>query len=263
MRLLYPSNPLQPRQADETYAEEHAAAVGAGFPVSLFSFEDFGSGTFRPRPALEVGEIVCYRGWMLPPTEYGRLVSLIQQAGAVPLTSREQYELCHHLPGWYPHLREFTPETVVFAESDDIASALARRGWTGCFLKDYVKSLSTAGGSLVTDLARISEVIAKMKKFRGQIEGGLCARQIEDLDPNTEMRHFVFRGKAYSASADTPEVVRIAAQRIQSPFFSVDTIQKADGTVRIVELGDGQVSDRKSWTPDQIIKMLGERAALL
>jgi hypothetical protein len=37
------------------------------------------------------------------------------------------------------------------------------------------------------------------------------------------------------------------AQRIDSPFFSVDTVMRADPELRVVELGDGQVSDRRRW----------------
>jgi hypothetical protein len=172
------------------------------------------------------------------------------------LTSPEQYELCHHLPRWYPTLAEFTPETCFFRESEDVVSRLRELSWTGCFLKDYVKSLAIADGSLVRDLARIPEVIAKMKMYRGEIEGGICARRVEDFDPETEGRYFVFRGTVYSREGPVPEVVQVAARRIDSPFFTVDTIRRRDGVVRIVELGDGQVSDRKKWTAQQIIAML-------
>jgi hypothetical protein len=105
-------------------------------------------------------------------------------------------------------------------------------------------------------LARIPEVIAKMKMYRGEIEGGICARRVEDFDPETEDRYFVFRGTAYSREGPVPEVVQVAARRIDSPFFTVDTIRRRDGVIRIVELGDGQVSDRKKWTAQQIIAML-------
>jgi acetoacetate decarboxylase len=69
------------------------------------------------------------------------------------------------------------------------------------------------------------------------------------------VRHFVFQGKAHSPGIETPEIVSLAAQKIKSPFFSVDTIRRKDGEIRIVELGDGQVSDRKSWTAAQFLKI--------
>src|SRR5262249_24547767 len=115
MRLLYPTSPLQLREPDELYAEEHAAALGAGFDVSLFSFEEFTAGSFRARPAISSDDTVLYRGWMVTPAQYRQLYLEISRFGAGMLTSPEQYELCHHLPRWYPTLAEFTPETYFFS----------------------------------------------------------------------------------------------------------------------------------------------------
>jgi hypothetical protein len=256
LHLLYPCNPLRRSEPDELYAEEHAAALELGFEVSLFPFEEFLAGSFRVRPPLTAGQAILFRGWMLTLEQYRRLHSAIHGLGASLLTSPEQYELCHHLPGWYSLLKEFTPETYFFQESDDVAARLRELGWTGCFLKDYVKSLSVKGGSMVQDLADIPNVIGKMRAYRGEIEGGLCARRIEDFDPAKEERYFVFQGKPFSRDSFIPDAVRIAAERINSPFFTVDTILRSDGTTRIVELGDGQVSDRKKWRAQQLLSVL-------
>lgn len=255
MRLLYPADAFNPKVADEAYAEEFTAAQAAELPVSIFSFEDFQSGSFRARPAIQSGESILYRGWMMTPADYARLFEAIVFAGGAPITDIAAYTLCHHLPCWYSLLTEFTAETMVFAESDDIASGLATHGWDGCFLKDYVKSLSTDGGSLVRDLSAIPSVIAKMKKYRGKIEGGLCARQLEDYDTSTERRYFVWRGQARSDTGDVPQIVAAAAGRVASPFFTVDVALRRDGVLRIIELGDGQVSDRKHWSCHSLIRM--------
>ena len=111
---------------------------------------------------------------------------------------------------------------------------------------------------MVTDLSRIPEVIAKMKRYRGEIEGGLCARRIEDFNPETEERYFVFKGKPFSGGDSIPEVVHVAANRISSPFFAVDTVLRRDGVTRVIELGDGQVSDRKKWTAAQLLTKLAD-----
>lgn len=251
--LLYPCNPLRRNEPDELYAEECTTACVRDYSVSLFPFEEFLAGTFRARPSLPLGCTIIYRGWMLTLDHYKRLHSEIALAGAQLLTSPEQYELCHYLSKWYPQLKEFTPETHFYRESDDVHAKLRELGWKGCFLKDYVKSLSIEGGSMVRDLAKIPEVIAKMKSYRGQIEGGLCARQIEDFDPATEERFFVFRGRPFSRNDFVPDVVHEAAVRINSPFFTVDTVKRRDGIVRIIELGDGQVSDGKQWSAVQLV----------
>ena len=256
MRLLIPNDPFNPKQADEQYLEEAQAAASIGLAVSLFSFEDFQTGSFRCRPLPTSGERIVYRGWMMPPTEYRLLVDSLVKLDAEPVTTAEQYEACHYLPAWIDKLADLTPETLFFSESDDVEKALRERGWEGCFLKDYVKSLSTDGGSLIRDLAQIQAVVAKMKKYRGCIEGGLCARKIEDFDPASEKRHFVINGIPFSNSGEVPDLVKIAAQRINTPFFSVDTICRGDGVMRIVELGDGQVSDLKEWSPRHFMEAL-------
>jgi ATP-grasp domain, R2K clade family 3 len=251
IQFLYPSSPLSAKQVDELYEEEYQA-ICSSFPVVLFSLESFLAGQFR---ASLQNLPTLYRGWMLSPSEYQGLYSAVNSTGATMLTSPQQYEHCHYLPKWYESLKDFTPETLFFSEQDDIESAVRQRGWSGCFLKDYVKSLSTEGGSVITDLARLPDVIARMKKYRGQIEGGVCVRRLEPFLPETEQRYFVFQGRACSSSGDIPDVVQEAVERCSSPFFSVDIIQRSDGVLRIVELGDGQVSDRKQWTCQQFVEM--------
>jgi hypothetical protein len=260
VRLIYPADTFSPKGADEVYADEFAEVQLAGFAVSIFNFEDFQSGTFRPRPAIRSGEAVLYRGWMMAPADYARLYTAIVASGGIPITDVAAYTLCHHLPRWYPLVSEFTAETRTFAETDDIAAALSAVDWDGCFLKDYVKSLSTDGGSLVRDLSTIPSVIAKMQKYRGQIEGGLCARRIEDYDTSTEHRYFVWRGIAHSDTGTVPPVVTEVARRVSSPFFSVDVACRGDGVLRVIELGDGQVSDRKHWSCQSFIQILTSAA---
>jgi len=213
---------------------------------------------FRMIPSPSRSELVLYRGWMMKPAHYADLHRTLLGLGAVPLTTPQQYKLCHYLPGWYEILKEFTPETRFFDENDDIAGELQRSGWKGCFLKDYVKSVSAEGGAMARELKQIPAVIARMKKFRAEIEGGICARRIEDFEPPSEERHFVFRGKAFSRNGSAPMVVATAAERIASPFFCVDTAVRKDGVMRIVELGDGQVSDLKQWTVRRFLELLRE-----
>jgi hypothetical protein len=38
----------------------------------------------------------------------------------------------------------------------------------------------------------------------------------------------------------------------------VDVVQRADGQLRIVEIGDGQVSDLVGWTPERFASILAQ-----
>lgn len=257
MRIFYPDDPLDPRHAEGLFLPECEAARARGFDVSLFSFEDFARDRFEPRPRPGQDEAVLYRGWMLNLEQYERLVHAFRAFGLRPVVSLESYRVAHHLPGWYPLVKEWSAETLIFDAATDFEAALADVRWPGYFVKDYVKSLNTGPGSLVTHPKEIARVIAQLKKYRGEIEGGVCLRRPEEYLPGSERRYFVAGDRAFSADGEVPDLVASCAARVPSPFFSVDVARRSDGAQRIVEIGDGQVSDRKEWSVQQLVEVLG------
>ena len=81
-------------------------------------------------------------------------------------------------------------------------------------------------------------------------------RRIERFVAESERRYFVLDGKPFSAAGDpVPEVVEQVASRIPSPFFSVDVARREDGVLRVVEVGDGQVSDLVGWPAEAFAAM--------
>ncbi len=255
LHLLYPSNPFAPSQPDEAYAEEYEAAKDAGLQASLFSFEDFESGGFKVRPPLSPDRTL-YRGWMLRADGYARLCESISGRGAEPFTSPAQYIAAHHLPAWYSQCRDATAETVFLAASANFELELKGLGWQGYFVKDYVKSLSTGRGSLAGSPAEVGEIASLIEKFRGSIEGGICVRRFEEFAPGTEERYFALNRVAYARQGEPPELARALATRIDSPFFSIDLAKSVSGEWRLIELGDGQVSDRKLWEASAFVSVL-------
>lgn len=256
MLLLYPSNPIRPYAVDDTWRDEHDAACALGIPCARFSFERFVDGTFAPRPALPAGERALYRGWMLAPEHYARLVDEVSAVDVTMVTDADAYRRCHHLPGWYAQCAELTPETVVVTPDEDLDARLATLRWPAYFVKDFVKSLTTARGSIASSPDEVSAVVAELARVRGAIEGGVCLRRVEPFVPGSEQRYFVAAGRAWAAEGDAPALVHAIAARIASPFFSVDVARTRDGALRLVELGDGQVSDRKEWPAERFVAML-------
>jgi hypothetical protein len=252
MHLLLPSDPFNKSAPDEAYAEEFTAFRALGRSVSLFSFEDFEQGEFKARPPLPDGAIVLYRGWMLTPKNYTRLNKAVAARGATLNTSPQQYELCHYLPGWYETCRELTIPTVFAAEDSDFSEVLAPLDWQKYFVKDFVKSLTTARGSVAETIEEVYEVVTLLRQYRGQIEGGICVREFIGLRPETEERYFVFNGTAHGREGQVPGIVKEVASRIRSPFFSVDVVEKEGGELVVIELGDGQVSDTKNWSASRL-----------
>ena len=260
MHFLVSSDPIDPRQPDAAFQDQVNELQGRGFGISRVPIDDLGQNDCRIRGAMLAGSTVVYRGWMLNPSEYEALVALIQRHGAHPLSSLETYLGCHYLPNWYPRVAELTPETIVFPRSADLASELKALGWSKFFVKDYVKSLKTSLGSVISKPEDIEHLLSEMEKFRGSIEGGVCVRRFEDYIPNSERRYFVIGNKAYAAHGLVPGVVLECASRIKSPFFSVDIAMNTSGVERIVEIGDGQVSDLVGWTPARFADLWEETA---
>ena len=126
-------------------------------------------------------------------------------------------------------------------------------------IKDYVKSLKTAGGSVVTSADEIKDVLANMEKFRGTIEGGIVLRKFEEFYPDSEKRYFVINGKFYGQESSFDlrhmNLLDQVSHAIPSPFYSVDIALRVDGVARIIEIGDGQVSDLVGWTPDRFAEI--------
>jgi len=248
MTLLYPSDPLDSRRPDDAFAAEFEAVRSIGIDVALFQAEGVASGDFRPRPAFAPGNQVAYRGWMLTPGEYEALHAAIKGRGGHPLTSGREYQRAHYLPEWYPTLADITPRTVVLPKDADFAAALSRHPWPAYFVKDYVKSLTTRRGSVARTPTEIREIIDEIEKYRGQVEGGVCVREYEHLRPETEERFFAVRRKVFGRTASAiPTQVSMIAQRMDLPFISIDVAEREDGVLRLIEIGDGQVSDRKKW----------------
>ncbi|MBD2448873.1 ATP-grasp domain-containing protein [Nostoc sp. FACHB-152] len=253
MIFLFPSDYFNPKKADAAYLEQVACMQNAGFTTSVISLESLGSVSSKIIPVPEAGSKVVYRGWMLSQSDYELLVSAVESTGASVLNSTAEYLATHYIVNWYPLIVDLTPETKFYSVNDDLENELNKLGWNGFFIKDYVKSLKTSVGSIINKPSEIRTVITEMQKFRGSIEGGICVRQIEDFIPETERRYFVIYGKPFAASPDEeiPEIVEECARRIESKFFSVDVIECRDGSKRIVEIGDGQVSDLVGWTSER------------
>jgi ATP-grasp domain, R2K clade family 3 len=256
MRFVYPQSFLNSRLPDEMFQDEATALSKAGYTVTLIDSEKLPTESATLK-AIISEETVVYRGWMLSLTEYKNLVLSIEKAGGSPLSSTERYLATHYLPHWYKVISDLTPETIVLSLDSDWTSELRKLGWSKFFVKDYVKSLKTSVGSLIESPEEIQTVVAEMKKYRGTIEGGLCIRRVEDFLVETEQRYFVLKGKPHCVNPTDkiPDIVFECAKRIDSKFFSVDVIHRADGQLRIVEIGDGQVSDLVGWSVQRFIDM--------
>jgi hypothetical protein len=254
IHFLFPSDPLNRKAPDEMFSGQADALARRGFTTSVFA-DAVLAGT-KPLKDIPAGSRVVYRGWMLNAERYAALVEAIERAGATAFTSTQDYLSTHHLPSWYPLLADFTPETRVYPANADITAELRSLGWGAYFLKDYVKSVKSRRGSIVRDPSEAVAMLDELREYRGEIEGGICVRRVEEFVTDSERRYFVLNGIPHSADASPiPAMVEECARRVASKFFSVDVVRRKDGELRIVEVGDGQVSDLVGWSEDAFAAM--------
>jgi hypothetical protein len=247
--FLFPTG-SRPGQPDEMFADQMRAVIAAGYTASLCSDLVF-SGA-KPLRDLPTDRTLVYRGWMATGEEYDRFVRAVNVEYDTLLTDSMKYVACHYLPNWYPLIADLTPETHVFPVDADLESELRLLDWGTYFIKDYVKSLQSGRGSVVHRPEDARLVVAELKEERGRIEGGICVRKYEPLLPGTESRYFVLRSQVFAPDDRAiPSVVETCSSRIMCPFYSVDVATREDGVERIIEIGDGQVSDLKEWSAER------------
>ena len=258
--FLFPADPMDERKLDETFRDQVTALSTAGYNYAVVSLVD-DTITWLPNyPTPFKQDNVVYRGWMLSDIEYTLLEGLVEWYGGKLMVSKEQYYAAHHLPNWYPLIEHMTPETLIFPGRDMVAwKTTVAEGWSRIQVKDYVKSLKTKGGSVIGSLAELDAVLGDMEFYRGEIEGGVCLRRWEEFVPGSERRYFVINGRYFGqeVSFDTRvmAILMRVAKEIPSPFFSVDIAQRTDGQFRVVEIGDGQVSDLVGWTNERFAEI--------
>lgn len=258
MKILYPSDPFDKNSSEKIYLAEFNKASEKGISRLLFLPDDFEMGIFRTIPKIEKGDKILYRGWMLTVEQYQLLEKAVSSKGAKLIVNTEKYQLSHYLPKWYPLCSEFTPESIFFNTKEDLLANLPQLDWNAYFVKDYVKSLTTERGSIAKNKDEIFEILNLIEKYRGSLEGGISLRRVEKFCDESEERYFIANGKAFSRNDIMPDAVLEIAKKIQSPFFSVDTVIDNAGKTRVIELGDGQVSDIKKWQVQRFVQVLLE-----
>jgi hypothetical protein len=157
-----------------------------------------------------------------------------------------------------------TPRSVwtVGDSHDDFLQACAVLGSGAAVLRDYCKSMKHhwAEAAYIPDVADPARAWAVAGRFRelreDEFTGGFVLRRFERW--GTEVRTWWVGGECrlVGAHPDTPSVgapadlewERLAplVAGLGLPFVTVDLALRADGVWRVVEVGDGQVSDRPS-----------------
>ncbi|WCN84615.1 ATP-grasp domain-containing protein [Micromonospora sp. LH3U1] len=280
--LLVPANPLRPRRPDDHFAAEALAARDAGLDVALVDHDALTQNDpARAVATVPTGGVAVYRGWMLRSEQYEAFAEALAVRGVTLRTSSDQYRRAHELPGWYAALAPVTPTSAWTTGTDRTAFDQARTdlGEGPAVLRDYTKSMKhhwheAAFIPDLSDAATAWQVGARFLELRGDdVTGGFVLRRFERFT-TAEVRTWWINGTCalIGAHPDTPNDLPPADLDLTAttplvaalglPFVTVDLAQRDDGVWRVIELGDGQVSDRPTTVkPDDFNAALlsGER----
>jgi hypothetical protein len=268
MMLLVPSDVLRPRRVDEHFAAEADAARDAGHEVALVDHDALAAG--QPHRAVDrvpADAVAVYRGWMLDSESYAGFTAALADRGTRLRTDPGQYRRGHELPGWYPALAAFTPVSTWTAGTDRTGFDAARTalGAGAGVLRDYTKSMKhywheAAYIPDLTDGPAAWSIAERLHELRGEdLAGGFVLRQFEHFT-GAEVRTWWINSvcRLVTAHPDTPDQLPPADAHVPGlaaavaglalPFVTVDLARRTDGPWRVIELGDGQVSDRPTST---------------
>lgn len=289
MLLLVPCDPVDPRRPDEHFAAEARAAREAGAAVALVDHDalargDAAGGVRRVRRAALAGDDAAdavYRGWMLRTEHYDGLAEALAAREVLLRTSAEQFRRAHELPGWVDALAPVTPLTrwTTGSDLDDVVAAGAALGTGPAVLRDWTKSLKHSWDEAAyvpdaADAAAVRKVASRFLQLRGgDLAGGLVLRRFERFTgPETRTwwttgpdgtrcalltPHPDDDGQAHGEVHPDLSAVEPLVSALALPFVTVDVVLRDDGAWRVVELGDGQVSDRpRSTDPAALVAAL-------
>ncbi|MFE2142469.1 ATP-grasp domain-containing protein [Streptomyces sp. NPDC059456] len=285
--VLYCRDALDPRRVDAHFAPEAREVRACGGTVGLIDHDALLRGDARQAVAHVPAGLgsVWYRGWMIPGDRYAALAEALSGRGAELIVTPEHYRTAHELPGWYATFADITPASAWRpTEPDEMPAsvelaALAEPLLPGAgIVKDYVKSRKHEWEQAcfvpdLADAAQLTRVVRRFVELQEEfLTGGIVLRAFEAFSrPESvaaEVRVWWLDGEPRLLTphpdspferAPVPDLDRIepAVRRLGCRFITTDVALRSDGVWRVVEVGDGQVSDLHQSSSQ------GELAALL
>ena len=278
INFLFCNHPLYQNKVDEDYSEEFDICSTA-FPCTLFSYEDLVAGKLSLYGSSLEG-IAIYRGWMMKPELYALFYEKLKEHNIILINTPEEYKRYHLLPCWYGDFAEETAKSAWTTEPKiHEAFDLLKQFEDSVIIKDYVKSRKHEWYDAcfiphITEKSNAYNVIANFVTRQGEnITGGIVIRdfvklnsigyhEISGMPVSEEYRAFIYAGQIlivdhywspnHPLSLTQDEKLWLDRQvaKINSNFATIDFARKTDGSLIIMELGDGQVSGLQQIPPD-------------
>ena len=260
--ILFPSSYFDTSKVDEDLQKEYVAVLATGlFKTAVFGYDKWfneGKLIISGEPSEE--RYAVYRGWMMKPEQYERFYKLLQEKNIKLITNPAQYKLMHIFPNVYDYVKSDTAKMEVFPLHSQIDVELLKKSFGRFMVKDYVKSVKGTEFPRFFDQNITQEEFDRWMQvfyqYRGDLlTGGICIKEFLDLkrygEKTNEYRVFYINHEIATISRNSgqmdhaPEPPKELLEKykdLNSPYYTVDYAELEDGSWRIVEAGDGEIS---------------------
>ena len=200
-----------------------------------------------------------YRGWMMQPEKYKRFYNALAAQNIQLETTPEEYETLHIFLNVYELIKEDTAKILCFPLHKEIDVKIIKTSFKRFMVKDFVKSVKGTDFPKCFDenvtQEEFNQWMEVFYKYRGNLlTGGIVIKEFLPLKKyngvTNEWRAFYYDGKLMNCSMNAgqmnccPEPPKELLNRYSLPsrFYTMDYAELEDGTWKIIEVGDGQVS---------------------
>lgn len=260
--ILLPCEFFEINHVDSCYQNEFDALVKSNqFEIYFYDYDTFVSeGILKLNKRPNEMTSTLLRGWMLNDKNYEIFYNKLLDRNIKLITTPQEYCNMHLFPNVYEYIKEDTPKTLVYPEGCDVDLSKIKSCFKKFLLKDYVKSekgtdFPTFFDNSISD-DEFNRWLKIFKEYRANLfTGGFCIKEFVDLKKygncTNEWRVFYMNKNIVSVSKNSlqPDYVNNVPneliekyKNLPSPFYTVDYAELEDGTWKILEAGDGQVS---------------------
>lgn len=247
---------------DEDLQAEYDAVKATGlFDVILFGYDKwFEEDQLVIKDIPQVERTAVYRGYMMNPEKYERFYQRLLENNIRLITTPEEYELMHIFPNVHELLKLDTAKMEIYPLHTQINIDSIKHTFGRFMVKDFVKSVKGTEFPKYFDKDITQEEFDQWMevfyKYRGNLlTDGICIKEYLNLkhygDHTNEYRVFYINNKIATITRNSGQdiIAPLPLQQLlekyshlESGYYTVDYAKLEDGSWKIIEAGDGQVS---------------------
>ena len=196
----------------------------------------------------------------MKPEQYVQFYERLLEKNIKLITEPKQYEQFHVFPNVYPAVEADTAKMLVYPKGTSVDLDEVKKYFNRFMVKDFVKSVKGTEFPKFFDAGvteqEFSTWMEVFDKYRGSLfTGGICIKEFLDLkfygEQTNEYRVYYMNHNVATVSRNslqrnyTPQPPKELLEKytdLNSPFYTIDVAELADGSWKIIEAGDGQVS---------------------